>query len=257
MNYSSIDNFIRCSFGEAEYVPSGLKEIPIQLYYGRTEDLLPVLPILKEFLSHEERLKSDKFHFETDRNTYILCHSLIRKILSGKLMIDPSEITIIYDGNNKPWLKGNPLFFNLSHTKEAFAFAVSDTVSLGVDMEDINRNIDFKAVVRTFFSIEEEKYILEEKKKSRDRFFLLWTRKEALLKALGTGLIDNLQNVEVFRKENYLKRETLKNILNQNYLCDHFIYSMKTDNNYLSVALPAKAKITLNHLTPESMFGFL
>lgn len=256
MNFNSIDNYIRCCFDEEDNGPSDLKDIPVQLYYGRTVDLVPVLPMLKELLSQEERLKADKFHFESDRNTYILCHSLIRKIISSKLRIDPSEISIIYDGNNKPWLRGNPLFFNLSHTRDDFAFAVSDNDRIGVDLENFDRNIDFKDIIRKFFSYGEEKYILEEQEKSKDRFFLLWTRKEAFLKALGTGIIDKLQDVEVFRKENYLKKELFKNILDENYLCDHFIYSLKADNNYLSVAVPAKSKIIIYHLTPESLYSY-
>jgi 4'-phosphopantetheinyl transferase len=131
MNLNSVDNYVRCNFDETGNNLPDLKDISVQLYFGRTEDLVPALPMLKEFLSLEERLKSDKFHFEKDRNTYILCHSLIRKIISGKLIIDPSEISIIYDSNNKPWLEGNPLFFNLSHTRDDFAFAVSDNIRIG------------------------------------------------------------------------------------------------------------------------------
>jgi phosphopantetheine--protein transferase-like protein len=255
MNLNSIDNYIRCCFDEAINDLPDLKDMSVQFYLGQTEDLIPLLPMLRVLLSQDERLRADKFHFESDRNTYVLCHSLLRKVISNKLLKDPSEVKIIYDANKKPWLNGNPLFFNLSHTRDAFAFAISDNVRIGIDLENFDRNIDFKAIIRTFFSIGEEKFILEDQEKSRDRFFLLWTRKEAFLKALGTGIIDTLQDVEVFRNENYIKRESFKNILDENYFCDHFIYSMKADNNYLSVAVPAKSKILIYHLTPESLYN--
>lgn len=257
MYFNSIDNYIRCRFDETGNNLYDLMDIPVQLYLGRTEDLLSVLPMLVEILSRKELPRADKFHFESDRDTYILCHSLLRKVISNKLLKDPSDVKIIYDINNKPWLKGNPIFFNLSHTRDTFAFAISENFRIGIDLENTDRKIDFKAIIRSVFSIGEEKYILGDKEKSRERFFLLWTRKEAFLKALGTGIIDNLKDVEVFRKVNHLRKESFKNVLDENYLCDHFIYSLKADKNYLSVAIPVKAKIILNHLTPESISGIL
>ena len=248
MNFNSVDNYIRCCFNQPGKGNQDDSIVLVEIFYARTGDLVSELPWLVAYIDNNERLKAEKFHFENDRNTYLTCHSLLRKVISYKLNKDPSEINIIYDGNNKPWLKSNQLFFNISHTRDTFAFAISDYVKIGIDLENINSSIDFKAIIRTYFSSGEEKYILQDHEQSMDRFFLLWTRKEALLKALGTGIIDKLKDVEVFRKENHLKKGSFNNLIDNSMLRDHYIYSMKLDNNYLSVAVPCKAKIIFHHL---------
>ena len=49
-------------------------------------------------------------------------------------------------------------------------------------------------------------YICRSKEEAIDRFFLLWTRKEALLKALGTGIINNLKRVNVSEASKFYKK---------------------------------------------------
>jgi 4'-phosphopantetheinyl transferase len=257
MTFNSVDNYIRCCFDQSgTALPAG-NAVTVEIYYARTEDLIYELPGLGDFIDKNERLRAEKFYFEKDKNTYIACHSLLRMLILNKLDTDPSKINIIFDRNNKPWLKENLLYFNLSHTRDAFAFAISDHVRIGIDLENINRNIDFRTIIKTFFSNGEEEYILKNQAKSRDRFFLLWTRKEALLKAIGTGIINKLQDVEVFRDINILNKKSFENVVDDNFFCDHYLYSKKISNHYLSLAVPSKAKISFHHLNTKDVRAIL
>jgi len=243
MSYKTTNNYICCSFNRGEeYIFEG-KNIPVEFYYSETKDIINLYSDLIKYFNESDRIKADKFHFEEERNTWLLCHTLLRMVISAKLNIDHSEIVITRDRNNKPWLQGNQLYFNISHTRESFAFAISDQLPVGVDIEKVDREIDFRSIIKTFFSSGEIKSILEDPGKSRDRFFLLWTRKEALLKALGIGIVDKLKEVEVYRDINFLNQASFNNIIDSSLFCDHYIYSEKIHNNYLSIALPSKSKI--------------
>jgi len=257
MYFASSEDYIRCVFNTMKIKNPDGNTGTVDIYFARTKDIITEFQELKNHICKNDLIRADKFHFEEDRETWLCCHTLLRIVLSEKLGIESSYVNIYYDRNNKPWLEGNPLFFNISHTRETFAFAISDFVRIGIDIEKIDRSIDFESIIRTFFSPEEMEFILADPENSRNRFFLLWTRKEALLKALGTGIIDNLTDVEVFREVNVLKQESFDNIVDNSFFCDHFIYSREIMNNYISIALPRRAKITLNHLDAERVKFYL
>lgn len=248
MYFNSSNNYIQCSFSNGENDVPDRNAVYVEVYYANTEEILSEYQLLGKHITNDEKLRADKFHFKEDRETWLFCHVLLRFVLAEKLTVDPSEIKIIIDKNNKPWLAENRLFFNISHTREAFTFIISERGGIGVDMEKIDRNIDFRSIIETFFSVGEINFILEDPDKSRDRFFLLWTRKEALLKAIGTGLVDNLQDVEVFRNINFLKPVTFSSVKDDSLLCDHYIYSGKINDNFLSIALSERSDIVFQNM---------
>lgn len=250
-------NYISCRFtGEKNNALDG-SPVPVTLYYANTKDILGEYQLMRKYISVDEQIRADKLHFQDDRTTWLFCHVLIRCVIAQKLDKDPSEIIITIDKNNKPWLTGDRLFFNISHTREAFSFAISDKRNIGVDLENIDRKVDFRSIIKTFFSSGEIKFILDDPNLARERFFLLWTRKEALLKAVGTGIIEKLQDIEVFRDENILKRGSFDNFIDNRFFCDYFIYSIQMMNNFMSVAVPCKAKIIMHHLDAQNVNALL
>jgi 4'-phosphopantetheinyl transferase len=229
----------------------------VEVYFAKTKDIINEYDRLKVLIDGNEKLKADNLHFEEDRHTTVLCHSLLRVMLSKKLNTDPSGIRILYKDNGKPRLEDDSLYFSISHTHDAFAFAISDGFEIGVDLEKNDRNIDFLSITRKFFSTAERAYILDSPSDSRNRFFLLWTRKEALLKALGTGIISNLAYTEVVGHGGILNNNSYEYITDDHSFYDHFIYSKKITKYYLSVAMPQKAKILMHHLNAEKVLTYI
>ncbi|NLG34895.1 MAG: 4'-phosphopantetheinyl transferase superfamily protein [Lentisphaerae bacterium] len=91
--------------------------------------------------------------------------------------------------NGKPMLSDglSSWGFNLSH---AGAYAVAGLVpegAIGVDLESSTRKADIHRLARRVFSGPEQQRVREG---GREAFFLLWSLKEALLKALGCGWAD-------------------------------------------------------------------
>jgi len=250
-------NYIKCSFTREDQATHGLYTGLLDIFFAETKDLIIRYPDIKKYISFDEQLKADKFHFDDDRETYVLCHALLRLVLANHLNVNPLEIKFKIGLNNKPCLTNDAVYFNVTHTKEAFSFAVSKNFYVGIDLEDINQPVEINSIAESFFSKREREYIFKSNTDAKNRFFLLWTRKEALLKAIGTGISDNLTQIEVSEQENYINKKSFENLVLDSVSDEHFIYSMNFKNYSLSIAVPGKVTINLYHLNIESINLYL
>ena len=102
---------------------------------------------------------------------------------------------ILKDKMGKPYLDGNPLYFNVSHSGEYLAIAISK-YAVGIDIQEPKLIKDgmFRKVVQP----EEDCLIGEDRQKD---FLRLWTLKESFVKAEGKGLRIALKDY-YFKKEN-------------------------------------------------------
>lgn len=239
---------IQCSFEPTDQRSHDFPQGEAEVFYGITKDISTRIPELEIYLGDDEKQRAGKFHFMEDRNTYISCHGLLRLMLSKYLHIEPADIVIVNDKNNKPGIIGNPIYFNITHERNAFAFIISKHYYVGIDMEKVNQHINYLSITNSFFSKKERDFILKSKADSQDRFFLLWTRKEALLKALGTGITVDLQHVEVSRNFNKISRKSFDGILIGSIANDHYIFTERISEYFLSLAVPQKTKIIMNQI---------
>jgi 4'-phosphopantetheinyl transferase len=154
---------------------------------------------LGELLTPEERLKSLRFRFPHDRDSYIIVHGLLRQLLGEYLDVPPVSVSIGYNAYGKPYLTGDPgrMFFNLSHSAGVSVLAFDPANEIGVDVEQIRKNFEYRPIVDRFFSDDDKRYLDSPGKEPVLRFYEIWTRKEALLKAFGTGITENL-DINVF-----------------------------------------------------------
>jgi 4'-phosphopantetheinyl transferase len=144
-------------------------------------------------LSTYERGWADRFHFEKNRNNYIVCHGILRIILGHYLNVAPGLIRFNYGRNNKPSLANGPgrgkLYFNLSHSEGIALYALGMNREIGVDIEYLREVPEMETLFERFFSPRENEVfqILPENRRQK-AFFNCWTRKEAFIKAIGEGL---------------------------------------------------------------------
>jgi 4'-phosphopantetheinyl transferase len=236
---------------------SALVRPEMNVFFAETKEPGLNYEELIRYISAEERIRAEKFRFDDDRNTFIASHAILRLILSKKLGINPRDILFDKDANTKPVLHNSELGFNVTHTRDAFALAVSDSGYVGIDIEEVNRKVDFKSIIDSHFSRREQDFITEKENETAERFFLLWTRKEALLKAFGVGVTTDLKSFNVYNGED-INRVRSSDSLNYSIRCEnHFIYSKQIADYFLSIAVPVKSKIVLHKLNSEAIKSYL
>lgn len=153
-------------------------------------------------LSPEELARANRFHFAKDRNHYVVARGLLRALLGEYLRQDPRKLEFAYGPYGKPELAGasaaSGASFNLAHSGGLAAFAISRRRALGIDIERIQAESAGEDIARRYFSAREfsDLQTLSPDEKV-DAFFRCWTRKEAYLKALGTGLQTPLDSFSV------------------------------------------------------------
>lgn len=145
-------------------------------------------------LNQRERERHQRFHFERDRNQYLVTRAVLRSVLSlYSPDISPEKWYFLENGYGKPYLPSSltalPLSFNLSHTYNLVALAVTVENDIGVDVEDTLRDNNAIDIAESYFSSVETDDLFElDKALQQNRFFELWTLKEAYIKACGMGL---------------------------------------------------------------------
>jgi 4'-phosphopantetheinyl transferase len=144
-----------------------------------------------EALSSEERCRAAKFVFEADAFQYIISHGALRMVLARYTGIHAADLEFTTSSNGKPRLiqTFTDYRFNLSHTEGLALIAVARGHEVGVDVERINHTISFEEIAAHYFEPREvwDLRIAPAPEKAA-RFYELWTRKEAELKATGSGL---------------------------------------------------------------------
>ena len=150
-------------------------------------------------LSDEEKLRANRLKFPHLRVRYVAARGILRRLLSQYLSVSAVDIKINYGKQGKPFLMNFPNFkFNLSHSEDLAVFAFSKSMTLGIDVEYINKEIDIESIVPRFFSKNEAASVLGLTPDKRPAaFFNCWTRKEAFIKAKGGGLSIPLDQFEV------------------------------------------------------------
>lgn len=147
-----------------------------------------------KLLNAEERKRYERFVFEKDKNVLLASRYLLRSLLSAyHPEISPESWTFEFNDYGKPTVASNlltsPLQFNLSHSRNDVVLAFSTEASLGIDIESFVRDSDLEKLARYSFSEKEQSQIEELVGDDfRDRFFSLWTLKEAYMKADGRGM---------------------------------------------------------------------
>ncbi len=141
----------------------------------RLIDLAIPAPHLYDLLDAEERARANRFINAVDRERFVRRRGHLRTILGDLTKQDPSKIVLNLGPSGKPSLASHSLQFNCSSSGDLALFAFCDHAPVGVDLEEINQEVDVALPSgETIMSIEE------------------WVQHESMVKALGTGLSECL-----------------------------------------------------------------
>ncbi len=153
--------------------------------------LPPVAPDLS-LLSAEERARAGRFRFEEDRSRYAATRAALRRLLGRYLGADPGGLAFAAGPHGKPHLAGAPgerLRFNVSHSGGLALLAFALDREIGVDVEAHAGRASVEELLPAVCTPREQAALRAMDPAGRREAFLgLWTGKEAVLKALGSGL---------------------------------------------------------------------
>ena len=150
-------------------------------------------------LNLDERQQEQRFHFEKDRNRYLVTRALVRAVLSKYQAVDPRAWVFSRNAYGRPEIDFRSmgavdLCFNVSHTAGLIVLGVTRGRALGVDVENTTARGNPLDVAEHVFAATELAALARLSPEHRlDRFFQYWTFKESYIKARGMGISIPLQ----------------------------------------------------------------
>lgn len=149
-------------------------------------------------LSPAEHQRAQRFVQARQARLYGAAHAALNVLLAEALSCSPSAVTTEADAHGKPHLIPPRLHFNLSHSAAWALVAMHPTRPLGVDIEMHSPPRDDEALARRIFSPPEwQRWCALDASRRHVALFDAWARKEACLKAQGTGLLTPPEDVSV------------------------------------------------------------
>ena len=144
------------------------------------------------WLSAAERSRISNFRSDRRTREFIVGRGLARAALAHELGVAPQTIEFATEPQGKLAIAQPPseVGFNLSHTADCVVCATCRDFAVGLDIERVMDRVNPLLISQRFFSESESRSIVALDPSERlDRFFRIWTLKEALAKAHGLGLL--------------------------------------------------------------------
>jgi 4'-phosphopantetheinyl transferase len=142
-------------------------------------------------LDDAERARLARFHFERDRRVALASRALQRRALSQVTGIAADALAFVTTAHGRPELgrpEGTDVRFNVSNTIGLVVCAVTRSREIGVDVEPERSDAPVEIVESHFAPVERRALLALPEAARPERFVILWTLKEAYLKARGVGL---------------------------------------------------------------------
>jgi 4'-phosphopantetheinyl transferase len=157
-------------------------------------------------LTAAERARHDRLRRDADRDRFATGRALARNALAAELGLDPDAVRLRAQcptcggPHGKPSLPGAPadLDFSIAHAGDRVLVAVARGAPVGIDVEQVGETGDLAAEQAGVLTRAERDVLGATPADLRAAaFFAYWTRKEAVLKALGTGLLTPMAELQV------------------------------------------------------------
>jgi len=199
-----------------------------QLGLFNSKDLLPCL-------SEDEHNRAGKLKVEQKKNQFVITRGILRRLLSSSLGKEPREIMFSYEQHCKPVINdkfnNKSVEFNISHSGDYALIAMTLENKVGVDIEEINTEIDFQSLSNRFFSEMEKKELISlDRNEQLDAFYRAWVRKESFIKAIGKGVAFGLDRFSVSLEEN--KEAGMEIVITESLNNEWFCYDLINLDNY-------------------------
>lgn len=200
MSYSPATAALKVSYGAWQAPPQApsLGPADVHLWLASTDRPSDSVEVLWKTLSPDEQIRAERYRVTAVRNRFILRRGILRALLGSYLGIAPERLAFAYGANGKPELADmhpdTPIQFNLADSDGLVLYAVTLGRRVGVDLERIRPIPDAAQIAKQFFTLEERtQFETCPPDQAETAFWKLWTRKEALGKATGDGLVPSVR----------------------------------------------------------------
>jgi 4'-phosphopantetheinyl transferase len=182
--------------------PLALSEDEVQIWRLDLETLAGAEERWQKILSVDEQARAKRFVPVKVRQQFVATHGMLRILLAGYLGSEARSLIFQHSARGKPSLgpphSNSRVSFNIAHSGAVALLAFGRGREIGVDVEQVRRNLDVEAIARRFFSLAEQEQLAAFSAEDKyEAFFRCWTRKEAYIKAKGEGLALPLDQFDV------------------------------------------------------------
>ena len=202
----------------------------------------PVTPAELDTLDAQEKARAARFVFERDRHRHAAAHVALRRLLGQAAGLPAAGVRFGHNAWGKPLFDNAPAcHFSLSHSDDVGVLAIDHVAPVGVDVEVLRPMGELDALAQAHCTPDECAALAARPSgDARLRSFLAaWTRKEACLKAIGTGLTVDTRTVATGAE---LAARTVR--------FSHPVHGRRT-LRLASWALDAQALLSLARIEPE------
>ena len=156
----------------------------------------------RSVLSRDELEHAARYRFARDRSAFVTTRAAVRQCLASELGVDPREVPIVREPAGRLRLSDDApatdIDFNVSHSGALAAVALTCGRRVGIDLEERRADRDLRRLVTDVMGVAERKMLgaLDDEEFLR-AFYACWTRKEAIVKAMGVGLAHPLNAIDI------------------------------------------------------------
>ena len=152
-------------------------------------------------LTAEEEVRARRLVAAPVRRGFIAGRWLVRSVLAALTGAEPRSLELRAGRHGKLFLAGHERLrpcFNLSHSGGLAAMALVRDRRVGIDIEAKRPLTDSALLARRILGPRERARFEALPERAREAALLAaWTRKEAVLKAVGTGISGSLRSIDV------------------------------------------------------------
>lgn len=179
--------------------PASVSFCNVDLWQVSLTDWPNIGAACQALLSNSELQQADSFRFDKGRERFILGRGMMRAVIGRVIGTAARDVVLNFSGQGKPHLPdADAVQFNLSHSGELIILAVTRSAQIGVDVEAFRHLPRRDQIAKGILGSDElSRYEALSDSQRQTAFFTIWTRKEAIVKAVGRGLCFPLTDVEV------------------------------------------------------------
>jgi len=153
---------------------------------------------IQNILTEADISKAERFIHQEDHDRYLSARLFLFGWLKQKKILHSDTLDLSFNSYGKPFLSGLDIQFNWSHSGDMIALIINK-LDCGIDIE-LNTGkelVDYQSLCTEL----ELNWLNQKQRETGDSEFTyfmdLWTAKESVIKAIGTGLSTDPRHIEI------------------------------------------------------------